>query len=139
MDPKEVPEAYQIDKVRMSIGLARLRLDGFVSLDTTIREGVLFTRPVVPDGKHLRVNVDCGKKGVFEGELLDVNEKVIPGYERENCDAFHGNSVRHTVTWKGSEELPEGVLSTGARLRFFSRFAGPYSFRLTDGEDARDK
>ncbi|MCK5118468.1 MAG: hypothetical protein KAQ78_02735 [Candidatus Latescibacteria bacterium] len=139
MDEEDVPEAYHIDQVRMSIGLAKLRLDGFVSLDTTLREGVLLTRPFISEGRQLQVNVDCGEKGTFEAELLDLNERVIPGYERARCDVFHGNSVRHIVSWKGKKELPEAVLSKGARLRFFSRSTSLYSFCITDGPEGEAK
>ncbi|MCK5380145.1 MAG: hypothetical protein KAJ81_01665, partial [Candidatus Latescibacteria bacterium] len=79
------------------------------------------------------------EKGTFEAELLDLNERVIPGYERARCDVFHGNSVRHIVSWKGKKELPEAVLSKGARLRFFSRSTSLYSFCITDGPEGEAK
>ena len=132
MDKDEVPEAYNIDKIRMSIGLAKIRLDGFISLDATERESELLTQAFLSDGEYLIVNVDCGQKGYFQAELLDINDRIITGYERENCDMFRSNSVEHIVTWKGKKELKKKVLAKGSKLRFFWKHACLYSFCLKE-------
>src|SRR5262249_47686497 len=52
------------------IGLAWLRLDGFVALEAGEQAGQLITRPFRLDGKHLELNVDARDKGILRVELL---------------------------------------------------------------------
>jgi len=115
---------------KTALGLATLRPEGFVSMNTTVRPGVLLTRPFVSDGDHLVVNVACGPKGYLDVELTDASDKVIEGCGRGDHDTFTGDSVRHTVTWRGKSQLPRDVLARGAKLRFWSRDCGLYSFRI---------
>jgi len=53
------------------IGLATMRLDGFVSADADYSGGELTTRLLSFEGKKLEVNVDTGGGGVLQVELLD--------------------------------------------------------------------
>jgi len=129
------PEAKLGPKAGESaLGLATLRPEGFVSLDSMVRDGILSTRPFVSDGNKLVVNVACQPKGYFEAELTDVNDDVIAGYERKACDTFQGDATKHVVTWQGQSQLPQEVLQQGAKLRFFSRHASFYSFRIADDQ-----
>ena len=114
------------------LGLATLRPEGFVSLDSTVRPGLLLTRPFISDGSQLQMNAVCGKKGYVEVELTDAEDNVIPGYERSACDRFEGDAARHVVTWKGKSQLPSEVLAQGAKLRFFNQQAELYSFRIIE-------
>ena len=112
------------------MGLATMRPEGFVSIDATVRPGLLLTRPFVSDGSQLVVNVECGPRGFFEAELTDGAERVVPGYERSACDRFSGDASRHIVTWQGKSLLPQQVLARDAKLRFFSQDASLYSIRI---------
>ncbi len=118
-----------------AMGLATLRPEGFVSVDSTVRPGLLLTRPFVSDGSRLRVNVQCEPKGNLEVELTDADDQVIPGYERSACDTFTGDAPRHAVTWRGKSQLPRAVLAKGAKLRFFSYHASFYAFQTVDVND----
>lgn len=117
---------------KTALGLATLRPEGFVSIDSTVRPGLLLTRPFVSDGSQLVVNVDCDANGYLEVELTDAADNVISGYERSACNRFTGDEVRHTVTWNGKSQLPRHILARGAKLRFFSQRASLYSFRITE-------
>ena len=79
----DVPEARAgWDGRQTALGLATLRREGFVSIDTNVREGVLVTRPLVSDGRRLVLNVWCGANGYLDVELADANDDVVPGFGR---------------------------------------------------------
>lgn len=55
---QKVPETTEMRKVNYGLALARLKLDGFVSLDAgPARPRVSITRPVMSDIKQWLVNV----------------------------------------------------------------------------------
>ena len=113
------------------LGLATLRPEGFVSLDTTVREGIVVTRPFVTEGSRLSVNAECRDGGYLDVELAGADDMVVPGFERSACDTFRADSTRHAVSWEGNADLPGGALAKGAKLRFYSRHCDLYSFRIT--------
>ena len=121
-----VPDAQGPDEVQFGLGLARMRLDGFVSIDAgTVREGVLVTRVLRTEGRQLVLNAACGKDGFIRVEATDPEERILTGCERGCCDTFSGNQTKAVVTWKGRAEIPHaGAL----RLRFFMRNASLFSF-----------
>jgi hypothetical protein len=136
------------------VGLAKLRLDGFVSLDAGDEGGYVVTRPfalwasegngaiveergyargpirIRPYAKRLVLNAEA-KNGEVRVELLDANaeDQVIPGFSREECDRFNGDSVRHTVTWNGGQDL-SSLMGKSFKLKFYLRNAKLYSFQL---------
>ena len=103
---------------RTALGLATLRPEGFVSIDTGLRDGILITRPFVSDGNQLVVNADCAGKGYLDVEVADANDDVVPGYGRQAHDTFTGNSTRHVVTWRGKSTLPKEHLARGVKLNY---------------------
>ncbi len=115
---------------RTALGLATLRPEGFFSLDSTLRPGLLLTRPFTSAGDRLVVNAVCAPGGYLEVELTDADDQVVKGYERTAHDTFTGDSTRHVVTWGGRSHLPFEVLSQGAKLRFWSRYASLFCFRI---------
>ncbi len=120
-----------------SIGLATLRLDGFVSLDGIKRKGeqskgvpyqsTLFTRPLWSSGNRLVVNAET--KEYISAELTDPDGRVIPGFGQADCDTFTGDSIRHTFSWKGREDIG-GLFPL--RIRFRMRDARLYSLQVSD-------
>ena len=137
----EVPEANDQSKVEYALGLAKLRLDGFVSLDAgPARRGIFITRPLISDGTSLQVNARCHGGGSISAEIVDVHDNVLPGFSREECDVFTGDNVRHTFTWKGRKEIPVDSISRAdypkpelgriRKIRFYMDKAELYSFTL---------
>ena len=134
------PEVTDWSAVGYHLGLAKLRRDGYVSLDARReREGVLVTQPFVSPGDALVINAACGKDGYVTVEALDVFDQGIPGHAVGDCDAFTGDATAHTVTWRGDATLhmPDTPAPGGAkgptpyrRLRFVMRDAQLYSFRV---------
>jgi hypothetical protein len=87
--------------------LAKLRLDGFVSLDAqSPRSGILVTRPVISEGMKLVINARCHDGGSIAAEVVNMRDEVFPGYSRQECDVFRSDEVRHLFSWKGKSALP---------------------------------
>ena len=136
-----VPEATEITKVKYALGLAKMRLDGFVSLDAgPTRRGILVTRPLISDGRRLTANIRCHEGGSVAAEIVNLRDEVIPGYGRHECDIFTGDAVQHTFSWKGKTELPavptepaqypKPEFERFRKIRFFMEKAELYSFAL---------
>ena len=88
---------------------ARLRVDGFVSVNT----GSLTTRPLTFDGSDLRVNA----RGPIRVDLLDPSGKQLGSAE------IRGGSIRHRVRFGG-----KGIQQLAQR--------SPVKLRFTVGPDA---
>ena len=105
-------------------GLAKLRLDGFVSVSAGEEEGRLTTAPLALTSQRLSVNAEV--RGSLRAELRDMQGNVLPGFSRLKCTDVHGDSVRHEVFWQNRPALPRGV---PVKLVFYLRDADLYSFR----------
>lgn len=137
----DVPEATDMGQVEYALGLAKLRLDGFVSLDAEpVRRGILITRPLISDGNRLVVNARCRNGGSIAAEIVDIQDEVLPGFSRQECDVFRGDEVRHTFSWKGRTEIPVGSTVRAQypgpererfrKIRFYMENTELYSFAL---------
>ena len=131
----DVPEARDMQEVGYGLGLARLRLDGFVSLGANrVREGLITTQPFVSTGERLTINAACGREGYLRVELCDIAGEPVPGRSFADCDVFTGDSVQQTVSWGGETTLPPAGGSAARpawrRLRFLLRDSELYSFRF---------
>lgn len=109
-----------------AICLARLRLDGFVSLDAGETEGQVLTKPLVMSGKSLHVNVDA-PGGELRAELLEAGgEQVLPGYSRRESIPVRGDRLNAELKWQDSNLA--ALAGKPARLRFVLRNARFYAF-----------
>ena len=112
----------------ISIGLAKWRLDGFVSLDAGHFGGVVETVPLHLAGGGLEVNVDA-RDGSLAVEALSAAGEPLPGFAREDCRTIHTDGVRQAVRWAGKARLP---IEQPLRLRFHLKNAELYSFRIRE-------
>jgi hypothetical protein len=117
------------------IGLATMRKDGFVSLDAKDGVGVVTTKCLLGARGPLHVNA-AATGGSLRVEVLTADEKVVPGFGRDDCNAIAGDSADTVVTWKQRKELPSG---TPIRLRFVLDKASIYSFMAGDNVKVRDE
>ena len=108
------------------IGLAKLRVDGFVSIDAGAEVGTLTTRPLVFLGDTLVVNANA-EGGSLVVEALDVKGKIIDGFSGDDCMPITTDSVRHVVTWKGNPDC-HLLQARPIRLRFHIENAKLYAF-----------
>lgn len=116
---------------KSAIGLAKLRKDGFVSLDADEVTGEVVTKRFENVGGTMQMNYSAAG-GSIRVEILDADDRVIPGYGRDDCAVLTGDSIRGTVAWKTKKELPAG---SAVRFRFIMEHAKLYSFM--PGPDAK--
>ena len=116
----------------ISIGLAKWRLDGFVSLDAGHFGGVVETVPLQLSGEGLEVNVDAGD-GSLAVEVLSAAGEPLTGFTHDDCQAIFADGVRQSVRWGGNARIPIGQ---PLRLRFHLQNASLYSFRIGESGQA---
>lgn len=107
------------------ICLAKLRLDGFVSVTAGEEIGSLVTKPFQCEGGSLQINASaCG--GTVEVAILNEQGVQYDGFGKNNCAVFDSDSIRHRVTWRqvSFASLKGKVI----RLKFYLRNARLYSF-----------
>jgi hypothetical protein len=122
------PEVDHPDPCGYGIGLAKIKRDRFVSLDTgPVREGVLVTHPMRPRGTELVINGRCRDGGSIRAELTDAAGNVIAGFEKEACIPFAGDAVAHTMQWQAGEPTPEAMF---LRLRLYVWNGEVFSFQF---------
>jgi len=110
-----------------AIGLATLRLDGWVSVDAGPEGGSVTTKALVFEaGRKLVINA-AARQGSVAVEILDETGKPLPGFAGSDCDVFSGDAIRHTVTWNGRAGLSE-LAGKPVSLRFVLKNAKLYSF-----------
>jgi hypothetical protein len=125
----DVPEGRDISKGGFFLGLAKLRLDGFCSLNAgPVREGILITRPLASPGTGIVINAECGQGGYIDVEVFNQADEVLPGYSRKDFDRFTGNTVRHALSWQSRTKVPAEPFR---RLVFYMRNAKLYSLNFS--------
>ncbi len=134
------PEAKDITTVTYSMGLARMKVDRFLSLSAVReREGVIVTRPFFTSGGTLRLNARCRREGYIAVQVANGETgSVLEGYARETCGVFQGDETAAEVHWSAGK----GTLHAGCyRLHFFLRDADLFTFtiaeRVASGSAAR--
>ena len=110
--------------------LATLRLDGYVSLDATVREGWVETKPLFSTGAHLYINGRCNRDGFVEVEIMDGWNNVWEEFSRKDCRTFTGDRVRHRMEWSGGSRVNE--VPGPVKLRFYLRSAELYGFQFAN-------
>ncbi|MBT4501589.1 MAG: hypothetical protein HOC74_27925 [Gemmatimonadetes bacterium] len=116
-----LPEGVEWNGAAGSIGLATLRVDGFVSAEGDAGGGWLLTRPLKLEGTQLYVNADADG-GELAVEILDI-EGVVLAESRKVAE----DGVRQPCVWKEMEDL-EGMAEQTVQLRFRLAGAALYAF-----------
>jgi len=80
-----------------SIGLAKWRLDRFVSVDAGSEGGTLVTVPMIFSGSRLQINAATEAGGSVVVRTLDAAGRGIEGFGPS--EPFHGDSLRAPITW----------------------------------------
>jgi hypothetical protein len=109
-----------------SIGLATLRVDGFVSLDASPMGGVVTTKPLTLEGDGLFVNC-VSDWGHVRVEVTDEDGRPVPRFGRDDCDDIAADGTRLPVSWRGRPDL-RAVRGRALRLRFHLQNARLYAF-----------
>ena len=115
-----------------AICLAKLRLDGFVSLDAGEETGYALTQPFLLEGTVLHANLEA-PRGELRAELLDhQTQKPLPGYSLQESAPITGDGLDLQLSWKSGSDLSSLVGKT-LQLRFVLENASLYSYWVTKG------
>ncbi len=112
--------------------LAKLRLDGFVSVDASDTVGTVTTKPFQCDGGTLSVNADA-RGGTLAVAVIDESGYEAEGMPMIDCAVMDVDSVRQRVTWRDHVSL-DHLKGQAIRLKFYLRSARLYSFALGEGQ-----
>ena len=113
------------------IGMATLRLDGFVGIVAGKEPGRLLTRPFVLEGRDLYVNAACESHGEISIAMLDGDGKVLPGFGHTQCIPVHDDGIKQRAAWKENATL-SAFRDRRVRLEFRIKDARIYSFWFQD-------
>ncbi len=106
-----------------------LRLDGFVSVNTSAKGGELLTKPILFKGKNLHLNFSTSAIGTVQVEIQDLNGKPINGFSMKDCAPAFGDSVDYVVSWGDSTDV-SALNETPVRLRIKMNDADLYSIQF---------
>jgi hypothetical protein len=135
------------DQPTSGMGLARLRIDGFVSVDASSGPGGLLTKPLRFQGRRLHINADA-RGGIIKAELyqaLPVDlaasnwtnspawnwaiDQPITGYSLGECAGVREDTTDGILGWRSGDSI--GPLSDQMIvIRFQLSKASLYSFWL---------
>ena len=127
------------DEAHRAIFLARLRMDGFVSIYAGEQEvpGTVLTRPVKVTGPNLYLNVDASKGELFT-EIRDAaTGKAINDYalidelNRSACLPVCKNAISVPVRWQRKKDVSE-LLGREVIIHFSLNNAHLYAFWFDD-------
>ena len=110
-----------------AVGLARLRQDGFASLNAGPKLGRVVTKPLTFDGRSLYANVEIAEGGSLRAAVLSEVRQPVPAYSPDRCIALKAGTTRGRITWRDASEL---AIQAGdhVRLLFELQNAKLYSF-----------
>ncbi|MHC4084765.1 MAG: hypothetical protein ACYSU3_07675 [Planctomycetota bacterium] len=113
-------------------GISRLviRRDGFVSIKADYTGGRFMTPLLSFTGDELVLNINTSAVGQVQVEILDEDNKPIPGYTLEDCDQIYtANEINRVVEWNSKSTVAK-LTGKPIRLRFVMRDADLYAFQF---------
>ncbi|MGK0237245.1 MAG: hypothetical protein ACI92G_000703 [Candidatus Pelagisphaera sp.] len=124
------------DKAMAGIGLARLPLDGFVSLEGARDDfSVVTTRSFNFTGKNLFLNMRAALQQwgaeacEVKVEILDGRHAPIEGFAFADADTLSTTNINHPVSWGGKTDV-SSLEGRPVRLRIHFRNAKLYAFQF---------
>jgi hypothetical protein len=113
---------------RFALGLAKLRRDGFASVDAGTEPGTLTTRPLTLSGNTLHINA-VASGGSLKVGLAGMDGKPLPGFGIDDCVMLVGDGTDQIVRWKEKGDLSAAKeRAEHIRLQFEMTNAELYSF-----------
>jgi len=113
--------------MRIDIGMADMRLDGFAAMVAGDVPGEILTPPLAYEAGRLCVNAAVSGKGYVKAELLDRDGEPLPDYALGVCEPTIGDATKSLVRWRGHATVPSSG-PEGTRLRLVMKQAELYSF-----------
>lgn len=115
-----------------ALAVARLRMDGFVSLKGGLEWGSVLTKPIEVTGASLHLNTDSWRGTVLVEVIDAATGQPIPGYTRDASRPAVINSIDASVRWQSKADLAD-LLGKTVRLRFHLWQAELYAFWFGEG------
>ena len=112
-------------------GLAKIRMDGFVSINANEQMGYLTTKPILCDGGDLYINAKTDN-GTISVVVLDEFGNEIDGTRNYDSAMLDSDSIEHKVTWRDHVNLNH-LIGKKIRLKFYLKSANLYSFTIKPG------
>jgi len=109
---------------------ARIRLDGYMSVDAGAAEGSFVTPPIRFSGGELVLNAQVRPEGKLQVGLLNEQGKPLPGLSCAECKVVSGDHVRCKIKWDGNPGLA-ALAGRPVRLQFRMIQASLFSFQFT--------
>jgi hypothetical protein len=116
-----------ITDMRVDVGMATMRLDGFAAMTAGDAEGTILTKPLQFDAGRLCINAKVVPGGHLVAELLDAEGKALVDYEAASCVKVQGDMLRAPVAWNAQTTVPRSNNGV-CRIRFRLQNAKLYSF-----------
>lgn len=118
------PEYTEYFNDMAALELGKLRLDGFVSMDSD-QSGNIITKPFIPNVGNVNINVDC-QNGSLRAELLDAETfEPLPGFTVSDCNPVTTDDIRAQLSWTTHSVLD---IKKPVRLKFEMNKSKLYSF-----------
>ena len=133
-DPNRIAKDWRISGMygNGAVGLAKLRRDGFVSMQARHAGASLTTRPLLFSGERLFVNASTSGAELTV-ECLDEGSQPIASFTKQQCRPFRGNSTCAEICWDGVNSLAV-LRGKKVKLRFHLDRGDLYSFWITDSK-----
>ena len=130
-DPRRTGGTWYVNGMYANgaMGLAKLRRDGFASMQARFPGAAVLTRPVVFGGSRLFVNASTAG-AELRVEVTGADGHVIPGFALADCRPFLGNSTCAEVGWQGASLA--ALRGRPVRFRFVQDRGELYAFWVTD-------
>jgi hypothetical protein len=109
------------------VGLARLRYDGFASLNAGEEPGRIVTRPLTFAGTSLFVNADVADGGWIKAAVLSRDSKPVGGCTLDDAVALMKGTAKGRIAWKSKDTL-DSPGEDHLRIVFQLKNARLYSF-----------
>jgi len=110
-----------------------LRLDGFVSINATMKGGQMVTKPIRFSGTKLTLNYSSSARGGVRVGFVDAAGQPIAGYFLDDCPWIYGDALARPVEWSRSGTVTTEVSALArktVRLVFELKDADLYSIRF---------
>ncbi|KKM62287.1 hypothetical protein LCGC14_1523210, partial [marine sediment metagenome] len=127
-----ISEHYkQEDRTPVRLRRLAIRPWGFVSVHAGFDGGELTTRPLVFEGRSLRLNYATSAAGSLQVEVQDEDGRALDGFNMNDMRPMFGDALDAPVRWGETNDLT-GMTGKPVRLRLSLKDADLFSFRFTN-------
>lgn len=110
--------------------LHELRLDGFCSLKTWGKDGLLRTKTLIPQSGELRLNLRTTKHTALRVQVLEGESgQPLPGYTLEEAVPISGDHLFAEARWQTRQDLSE-LVGKPVRIEVAMREAELFAIRM---------